>query len=92
MAVEARKVPAPCGNRHLSEHRANGYQQFNPDQWHEAPTADERREKNLLDEMRERGYRISVNCRVCGHPLVAPRSVAAMVGPKCAAKLAEVAG
>ena len=54
-----------------------------------APTADERREHDLLVELKARGYRISVDCMACGHPLVAARSVAAMIGPKCAARMAK---
>lgn len=65
---------------HSSLYRAeDGYQ---------APTAEDRREGELLAELNARGYRISVDCRACGHPLVAARSVAAMIGPKCLAKTA----
>ncbi|MGQ9408941.1 DUF6011 domain-containing protein [Mycolicibacterium gilvum] len=51
-----------------------------------APSGDERREAELLAELRGLGYRISVKCRVCGHPVVSARSVAAHIGPKCRAK------
>jgi hypothetical protein len=86
--MTARKMPAPEGNRHLPRHRANGYQQSSGDYRHQAPTADERREKKLLEELRGLGYCIAVSCVVCGHPLTSARSVALMVGPRCRAKAA----
>lgn len=84
--MTTRKMPAPAGNRHLPRYRANGYQQSNGDYRHQAPTADERREKKLLEELRGLGYCIAVSCLVCGHPLTSARSVALMVGPRCRAK------
>jgi hypothetical protein len=81
------KRPAPKRDRHLP-HRANGYHQTNGDDRHQALTADERREKKLLDELRSLGYCIAVSCLICGHPLTSARSVALMVGPRCRAKAA----
>lgn len=68
------------------KHRANGYHQNSGDHRHEVLTADERREQQLLEELRELGYGISMPCLKCGHPLTAARSLARHVGPKCAAK------
>jgi hypothetical protein len=51
-----------------------------------APTAEERREAELLAELEELGYGITVPCLVCRHPLTSAKSIARHVGPKCAAK------
>ncbi|MBX7431120.1 hypothetical protein JDV09_03195 [Mycobacterium sp. Y57] len=75
----------PAGNR-PSPHRTNGYVQHNPDERHQPLTPAERREKELLAEVKAMGYRISVNCRACGHPLVAAESVARFLGPVCHAR------
>ncbi|WP_372497851.1 DUF6011 domain-containing protein [Tomitella fengzijianii] len=53
-------------------------------QLHDQLDADERRERDLLTELADRGFRISVPCRVCGQALVDPRSVARHIGPHCA--------
>ncbi len=55
-----------------------------------APAAEERRADALLAEVKALGYGITMPCLICGHPLTSPRSLARLVGPKCAAKLAEV--
>jgi hypothetical protein len=57
-----------------------------PDRWHSTPTAEERREAELLAELRNRGYTVSVPCLMCGHPLTTDRSTARHLGPRCAAK------
>jgi hypothetical protein len=57
-----------------------------PDRRHSTPTAADRREADLLAELRELGYTISVPCSVCGHALTAGRSTARHIGPKCHAK------
>jgi hypothetical protein len=75
-------------DRHLPKNRANGFEQSSGDYRHQAPTANERREKKLLEELRGLGYCIAVSCVVCGHPLTSARSVALMVGPVCRAKAA----
>ena len=77
------------GTRAASKSRATDYSQSSGDYRHHAPTVAERREIQLLEELRALGYRISVNCIACGHPLVSARSVALMVGPKCAAKAVD---
>jgi hypothetical protein len=57
-----------------------------PDRRHSTPTADERRAAELLSELSELGYSVSVPCLTCGHPLTTDRSVSLHVGPKCRAK------
>lgn len=49
-------------------------------------TADERREVELVAAVAELGYRPAIQCRVCGAWLVAAKSVARHIGPRCAAK------
>ena len=85
----AKKAPAHKGNRHLLKHRANGYRHHNADAWHQAPTPAERREEQLLEELRKLGYCVAVSCLICGHALTSPRSVAAMIGPTCRAKAVD---
>ena len=58
-----------------------------PEDGYATPTAEDRREALLLAEVRALGYGLSVRCRVCRHPLTAAKSVAAHVGPKCAARV-----
>ncbi|MDN4520318.1 DUF6011 domain-containing protein [Mycolicibacterium austroafricanum] len=84
------KAPAPRGNRHPAQHRANGYADSSlnrAEDGYQAPTPEERREAALRAELAALGYRVSVRCRVCGHPVVSAKSVAAHIGPKCAAKV-----
>ena len=90
--ADKKEVPAPQGNRRLPKHRANGYNHNNSGDWrHLAPTAEERREQKLLDELRALGYGITVPCLECGHPLTSARSLARHVGPRCAARATAVA-
>ena len=65
---------------------ARDYSQSSGDYRHQVLTADERREAELLAELRDRGYTISVRCTVCNHPLTADLSTALHVGPKCRAR------
>lgn len=51
-----------------------------------APTADERREHQLLEELRALGYMVAVRCLACQRPLTAGVSVARHIGPKCHAR------
>lgn len=84
--MQTRKRPA--GNR-PSPHRTNRYADFSlhrPEDGYAAPSVCERREQQLLDELRALGYTVAVFCTACGHPLTAGRSVARHLGPKCAAK------
>ncbi|MGW0158461.1 DUF6011 domain-containing protein [Mycobacterium sp. NPDC003323] len=85
--MSPRKRPAPS-DRPLRNHSTCATDSIvhRPEDGYAAPTADERREQQLLDELRALGYSISVRCRECGHPLSTPQSVAAHIGPKCAAK------
>lgn len=57
-----------------------------PDHRHTTPTADERREAQLLAELSELGYTVAISCSECGHALTTERSKARHLGPKCAAK------
>lgn len=77
----------PAGNRPSPTSRATDYSQSSGDYRHQAPTADERREARLLEELRNLGYGITVPCEACGHPLSTAKSVASHIGPKCAAKV-----
>ena len=63
------------------------YIQSSPDSRHSTPTADERREAQLLAELQNLGYGITIPCQICSHPLTSSRSLALHVGPKCAAKV-----
>lgn len=85
MLVETRRRPA--GNRPSPRSRTTDSHHSSGDYRHQAPTADERREVQLLAELRSLGYGIAVSCVVCGHALTSPRSVALMIGPKCRAKV-----
>lgn len=53
----------------------------------EVLSADDRRERELLEELLNRGYRIAVRCTQCGSWLVADRSVREHVGPVCRDRL-----
>lgn len=75
------------------QHRANGYHEFNGHRRQDgyaAPSADERREQQLLEELRALGYGITMPCLLCGHPLTNAVSLARHVGPKCAARAKAV--
>jgi hypothetical protein len=60
-----------------------------PDRRIEAPTAEDRREAQVLADAAELGYRLAVQCRCCGSWLVADRSVRKFIGPVCAKRVAE---
>ena len=76
--------PEPPSETTIQYHHLSG------DYRHQAPTADERREQQLLNELQELGYGITVPCLECGHPLTSPRSLARHVGPRCAARAQAV--
>ncbi|QFS91147.1 hypothetical protein FIV07_10315 [Mycobacterium sp. THAF192] len=81
----------PAGNR-PSPNTTNGYTDSSlhrPEDGYTAPTAAERREAELLAEIKKLGYTVAVRCTACNHPLVAGASVARHLGPKCAAKAAD---
>lgn len=65
---------------------ATDYRHSSGDYRHGVPTDGERREQQLLEELRALGYGITVPCLDCGHPLTNPRSLERHIGPKCAAK------
>jgi primosomal protein N' len=44
---------------------------------------DEVRERDLLIELVDRGYRVAVQCTACGAWVSHPRSVARHIGPVC---------
>lgn len=73
----------PIADIEFSAHR--------PEDGYAAPTAQERAVQRALDVVMASGYGITVPCLVCGHPLTSARSMAAMVGPTCRRRLAEVA-
>lgn len=52
-------------------------------QRHEALTAEDRADIDAIIAVAERGFRIAVRCRLCGHWLSNPKSVRQFVGPKC---------
>lgn len=53
---------------------------------HEPLTIEDREDLDVIVAAVERGFRVSVQCRVCGHWLSNPRSVKVFLGPRCAAK------
>ncbi|WP_442903278.1 DUF6011 domain-containing protein [Gordonia sp. YY1] len=63
--------------------------QSNPDARTSSPTADEIYERAVVQAATDLGYTVSIPCRVCGHPLTAPKSVAAVVGPRCRRKAVQ---
>ena len=58
-------------------------------QRHEPITAQDRHEAAVLAAAAELGYRLSTRCLRCGHWIVAPKSVAAHMGPVCRARVAR---
>lgn len=44
---------------------------------------------DALHRLAAEGYRISTTCQSCGGALIAPKSVAARMGPVCAARTAD---
>lgn len=59
-----------------------GYQRTEP------ITAQDRHEAAVLAAAADLGYRLATRCLRCGQWIVAPKSVAAHMGPVCAAKVA----
>ncbi|WP_407635608.1 DUF6011 domain-containing protein [Mycolicibacterium vanbaalenii] len=90
--MTTRKRPAPPQNRPSPDttndndakstvlHRLFGHAP------HEPLTREDREDLDVIVAAVERGFRIAVRCRVCGHWLSNPRSVKSFVGPRCAAK------
>jgi hypothetical protein len=53
---------------------------------HEALTAEDRADFDVIIAAAERGFRLATRCVDCGHWLAAPSSVSAHRGPRCRAK------
>lgn len=49
--------------------------------------AGDRAEQKLIADAREHGYRLAVRCTQCGQWVVAAKSVAAHMGPRCRARI-----
>jgi hypothetical protein len=86
--MSTRKRPAPRQGNRPSRNTTNVSQStaYRPEDGYAAPTADERHEAQLIEELQARGFGITVPCIECGHPLSTEASLARHVGPKCAAK------
>jgi hypothetical protein len=82
--MTARKMPAHNGNRHLPEHRANGY--THPSRV-EASDAEARAVEAALDLLRENGYGIYGRCLDCHHPITTAASLSRMRGAHCHSKV-----
>jgi len=76
-ARAATKMTATVTSQSSRHYRQDGYT---------APTAEDRREDQLLAELQALGYGITVPCLVCRRPLTSPRSLRLHVGPVCAAR------
>lgn len=86
MSPRKRKGPAPTAKPSRKHTNQTKFNRYLADDGYAAPTAEDRREVALLAEAAELGYRLSLSCIDCGHPLVAPMSVSAMRGPVCRAR------
>lgn len=87
--MTTRKRPAPTDRPSRNKTTASEFTALRrPEDGYAAPTLEERREQQLLAELVERGYGITMPCLVCGHPLTAATSLARHIGPRCAAKQA----
>ena len=82
----------PAQGRPSPKHRANGYDHLSQLiglQRHEPLTVEDREDLNLLMAAAERGFRLSVDCIDCGHPLTAPHSIRRHRGPRCASRAVQ---
>lgn len=86
-----RKSPAPPQRRASRNNITNASEStvYRRQDGYAAPTADDRREAQVLAEAQRLGYRLSVPCLICGHPLTAAKSLVAHVGPVCRTKAAR---
>lgn len=57
-----------------------------------APDAEARAEAAFLAEAEARGFRLSLTCLDCGHPIVTEASLRRHRGPRCAARAQAVIG
>lgn len=53
-----------------------------------APTAEDRLDDLVIEAAKARGFAVAVRCSRCSQWVVAAKSVALHMGPKCAAKAA----
>jgi hypothetical protein len=88
--MTTRKRPAPPQNRPSpnNTNRSEFTRQLGL-QRHEPLTADDRADLDAIIAVAERGFRIAVKCRICGHWLSNPKSVRQFAGPKCRKAAAE---
>lgn len=88
---------SPKGANHITltttdnHHEAGRFHSslYRPEDGYVAPSADDRREHELLAELKSRGYGITVPCLICRRPLTSARSLAAHIGPVCRARMTE---
>lgn len=87
--MSQRKRPAPPQDRPSRNHSPNATKStaHRSEDGYAAPTAEDRREAQLLAELRECGYRPAVRCTRCNQWVVADASVAAHMGPVCRSKV-----
>ena len=83
-----RSGPAAKQSRPRQNTTAANSTVYRPQDGYQAPTAEDRREAAVLAAAAELGYRLGTRCLRCGHWIVAPKSVAAHMGPVCRAKVA----
>ena len=74
------------GTRAATKSIAADILSISPDARHEAPTAEDRLDAEVIAEARARGFRLAARCTACGHWLVAAESVALHLGPVCRAR------
>lgn len=83
----AKRNPAAAGNRNGAQKSWRmDYLNNKPDARTTSRTADEIYEQAVVEAASELGFTVSLPCRVCGHPLTDPKSVAVQVGPRCRSK------
>lgn len=84
--MTAKRNPAGANGGARKSTWAADCDKHNPDLRITSPTADEIYKRAVVQAATDLGFTVSIPCRVCGHPLTAPKSVAAVVGPKCRRK------
>lgn len=88
-AARAKKkvAPAPRKATHQLAKATADSSLYRAEDGYAPPTAEDRREAELLAELAALGYTVAVACVACGHALTHPKSIArGHLGPKCAAK------
>ncbi|WP_374193945.1 DUF6011 domain-containing protein [Gordonia sp. SCSIO 19800] len=84
--TQTKRNPAGANGGARKSTWAADHDKHSPDLRITSPTADEIYERAVVQAATDLGFTVSIPCRVCGHPLTAPKSVAAVVGPKCRRK------